>query len=120
MFYKYFIKQKNKKLYKQIKLKSFFKFDETAIELDEYLGDSIKYYFIMVILVVIYYLICILCPYPWTLYDDLLDKKGRGVSWKAHIIYGIFAIITMLYEVFLVSRTLKKIKHLIPGMRLGC
>jgi hypothetical protein len=74
----------------------------------------------MIILIAVYYLICITCPYPWTLYDDLLKKEGRGVSWKAHYIYGTFAFITMIYEVFLVSRTLKKIKHFVPGMRISC
>ena len=98
---------------------SFFKFDESAIELDEYLNDNKKFYNSLIVLIVIYYLICITCPYPWTLYDDLLASQGRGVSWKAHFIYGVFAIITMIYEVYLVSNTLKKIKHLVPGLRLA-
>lgn len=60
-----------------------------------------------------------MCPYPLTLYDNLLDKKGRGISWKSHIAYAIFAFVTMIYEIYLVSIVIKKTNHLVPGIRLG-
>ncbi|EAR97294.2 transmembrane protein, putative (macronuclear) [Tetrahymena thermophila SB210] len=102
-----------------VSLDTYFEFDENTIVLNEYLEEHNYLKVILVIFFILYMLICYFGPYPLTAYDDLLDKIGRGVSWKSHIIYSIFAIITMIYEIYLVSIVIKQTNHLVPGIRLG-
>ncbi|KAL4498606.1 hypothetical protein ABPG72_019724 [Tetrahymena utriculariae] len=102
-----------------VSLDTYFEFDENTIVLNEYLEEHKYLKTILTVFFVLYLLICYFGPYPLTAYDGLLDKVGRGVSWKSHIMYAIFAIITMLYEIHLVSIVIKQTNHLVPGIRLG-
>lgn len=46
--------------------------------------------------------------------EGLRDGCTTGIAWESHIIYGIFAIISLIFELYLYGNTLKKIGHLLP------
>jgi len=98
-----------------------YKYDESVIALDGFLEKNRLSYYLILFLTIAYYAICCFCPYYFSERDGLIskDKIGRGVSWTSHIIYGIFALVTFLIEMYLYIHTLKRIFHLAPPLKMS-
>ena len=68
----------------------------------------------------VYYLIVCLAPTLLTIgpnsdrREGLKDSCTSGIAYESHIIYAVFAFISLLFEFYLYGNTLKKIGHLLP------
>ncbi|KAL4432668.1 hypothetical protein ABPG74_004961 [Tetrahymena malaccensis] len=72
----------------------------------------------MLLMIPIYYFICIFCPLYFTYKQDLIDSCGGGLSWYSYYVYLVFAITTFLIEFSLYSKILSTTSHLIPAAQI--
>ena len=100
-----------------------YEFDESVIQLNDFLAHNKYFQNILIIFILIYYLIAFIAPVVFTL-SPLGDRReglrhscDTGVAWESHIIYGVFAIISFIFELYLYIHTLKKMKHLLPDLK---
>lgn len=70
----------------------------------------------MIVLTFFYFAICILAPTLLTRYTGDYDDKTTGVATLSHIIYAIFAVISMVAEIWIYKFAVKKVKHLLPTL----
>ena len=92
-----------------------YRFDDSVIQLNEFLKDNATSGNILITLIFLYYLIVCIIPAVLTIgpYGDtregLRDSCTSGIAWESHVIYGIFAFISLVFELYLYGNTIKKI-----------
>lgn len=97
-----------------------YRFDDSVIQLNEFLRNNTSAANILIILIWIYYFIVCLAPALLTIgpYGDtregLKDSCTSGIAYESHIIYAVFALISLIFEFYLYSQALKRIGHLLP------
>ncbi|KAL4497405.1 hypothetical protein ABPG72_011340 [Tetrahymena utriculariae] len=85
----------------------FYKYDNSAILLDQYYSKKNLTLYLMMFLIVFFHLLTILVPF--------IFSNQEGATWNSHFIYAGFSIITFFFELYLVKDILSKILHLTPG-----
>ncbi|KAL4447014.1 hypothetical protein ABPG74_013866 [Tetrahymena malaccensis] len=85
----------------------FYKYDNSAILLDQYYSKKNITLYIMMFLIVFFHILTILVPF--------IFSNQEGATWDSHFIYAGFSIITFFFELYLVKDILSKILHLTPG-----
>jgi hypothetical protein len=93
--------------------------DYSVVIYDNYLRDNRTTVRLLMILTLVYYVIAVVFPVIFTIFDDLMNSCSGGLSWISYFIYIAFAASTFLLELFLYSRVLKLVDHLVPGLKLS-
>ncbi|EAR85563.2 transmembrane protein, putative (macronuclear) [Tetrahymena thermophila SB210] len=85
----------------------FYKYDNSAILLDQYYSKKNLTLYLMMFLIIFFHILTILVPF--------IFSNQEGATWDSHFIYAGFSIITFVFELYLVKDILNKILHLTPG-----
>lgn len=78
-----------------IKDNVFYKYDNSALMLDEYYSHKNKQHFFLSFLIIFYHLLTSIIPFLF--YDK------RGTTYTAHFIYIAFAALTLIIEYLLIK-----------------
>lgn len=86
----------------------FYKYDNSAIMLDEYFQHSQKTFIFLLFLIIPYHLAVSIVPF--------IFSNSEGITIMSHLVYALFSLFLFITELLLVKNTLKRVLHLTPGI----